>query len=124
MWKSKFDNGRPSERAVTPGKRDLSGEEERLRNLSEQVERLADHLEKVEFAKYVRLLNNPKRMIALSLAGGIARGVGVTIGFTIIAATLLYFLQQLAVLNLPIIGDFIAEIVKIVNAQLDTPTFP
>ncbi|HEU4963738.1 MAG TPA: DUF5665 domain-containing protein [Bacilli bacterium] len=123
MWKTKYEVSRPSERVQPPRSPEMAGEAERVRLLSEQVERLADHLERMNFAEYVQLLNKPKRMIFLSLIGGIARGVGIAIGFTIIAATLLYFLQKLVGLNLPIIGDFIADIVKIVDAQLNTPSY-
>jgi hypothetical protein len=40
------------------------------------------------------------------------------IGFTILAAVVLYLLQRVILLNLPLIGDFIADIVQIVQKQL------
>jgi hypothetical protein len=40
------------------------------------------------------------------------------IGFTVLGAIGLYFLQKLVVLNLPFFGNFIAEIVKIVQDRL------
>jgi hypothetical protein len=40
------------------------------------------------------------------------------VGFTLLGAVTLYFLTRLANKNLPIIGGFIAEIVKIVKQQL------
>jgi len=45
--------------------------------------------------------------------------MGIAIGVTLFTATIIYGLQKLGALNLPIIGDFIAEIVKIVQAQLE-----
>ncbi len=50
--------------------------------------------------------------------------MGIGVGFTLIAALLVYLLQALAVYNLPVIGGFIAELVKIVQAQLHTPRVP
>ena len=94
-------------------------EEYTLESIGEKVDSLGAKLERVQIADYVRLLNNPKRLLWLNLLTGLARGVGIAVGFTIFAATIIYFLQKLGALNLPIIGDYIAEIVKIVQAQLN-----
>ena len=40
------------------------------------------------------------------------------IGFTILAALVLWLMQRLVVLNLPLIGNFIAEIVRLVQYEL------
>ena len=48
---------------------------------------------------------------------GLMRGFGTAIGFTILGAAVIYFLQQLAYQNLPLIGGFIAEIMRIVDLQ-------
>ncbi|ASS77221.1 hypothetical protein CIG75_13075 [Tumebacillus algifaecis] len=95
--------------------------DDRVSVLSEQVERLAIHMEKANFADYVQLLNRPRRMIFYSLVGGIARGVGLGIGFSVLGATLVYLLQKLQLLGLPLIGDYIAELVRIVQSNLGNP---
>lgn len=92
--------------------------------LKEQVERLAAHLERAQFAEYVQLLNRPGRLMTINFLSGIARGVGTGLGFTVILAILLLLLQELASRNLPVIGRFLADIVRIVQAQLHTPTIP
>ena len=48
---------------------------------------------------------------------GIAKGIGIGIGFTILTAILLIVLQKIVTLNIPIIGDYIADIVKIVESK-------
>ncbi|MBL0388755.1 hypothetical protein JJB07_19320 [Tumebacillus sp. ITR2] len=80
-------------------------------------------MERSNFAEYVQLMQRPRRLIFLNLISGISRGVGIAIGFTVIAAVILYILQKVAVLNLPIIGDFIADLVRIVDAQLHTSSY-
>lgn len=90
-----------------------------LEKLNEKLTKIADQMEKTQIADYVMLLNRPKRIIFTNLYAGIARGVGIAFGFTIFAATILYVLRLLGALNLPIIGDFIADIVKIVQVQLE-----
>jgi len=54
----------------------------------------------------------------VNFLGGIFRGLGFAVGMTVLAALVLYILQWLVLLNLPIIGDFIAELVRIVIQHL------
>lgn len=89
------------------------------RRMEKRLTQLGKQLETANIAEYVRLLNSPRRLILINMLSGIARGVGIAIGVTIFSATIVYFLQQLGALNLPIIGNFIAELVKIVQIQLD-----
>ena len=75
-------------------------------------------LEQSRIMEYTELLHRPWRLIWLNLLSGTSRGVGIAIGFTFFAATIVYVLQLLGALNLPIIGDYIADIVTIVQHQL------
>ena len=50
---------------------------------------------------------------------GVARGVGMAVGFTILGAILVIILQDLARHNLPLIGDMLAQIVSVVQKQLE-----
>ena len=54
-------------------------------------------------------------MLKRNFLAGIARGVGIGIGVTIITAILVILLQKIVTLNIPIIGEYIADIVKIVE---------
>jgi len=93
--------------------------EKRLhRRLIMELQKLSRDLEKFNLAEYMELLNNPRRYLLVNFAGGIARGLGIAIGATLLAAVVFYILQRVVVLNLPIIGDFIAELIKIVNQHL------
>ncbi|MGE5654166.1 MAG: DUF5665 domain-containing protein [Bacillota bacterium] len=87
-------------------------------DLGEKVARLTQAMEAVNLAEYVELVRSPWRMAWINFVAGLARGVGIAIGFTLLAALVLYFLRQLAVLNLPLIGNFIADIVQIVQDHL------
>ncbi|HOB87030.1 MAG TPA: DUF5665 domain-containing protein [Bacillota bacterium] len=98
---------------------DLRRKERRLqRRLLVKLSLLSREMEKYNIAEYMNLLNDPRRYFAVNFLGGIARGLGVALGATIFAALVLYLMQRLVVLNLPLIGDFIAELVRIVNQQL------
>ena len=104
-----------------------SNDASRVRHTLEQVERslmeIAYKMERTQIADYVELMNKPVRLMWRNLLAGLARGVGIAIGFTFFAATILYVLQILGALNLPIIGDYIANIVRIVQNQLEGKSY-
>jgi hypothetical protein len=83
--------------------------------IAAQLERLAQYLEKMNVAEYIELMQRPARMLFLNFAAGLARGLGIAIGATLIFALMLEFLRRVILLNIPGIGGFIAEIVKIVE---------
>ncbi|NLM46924.1 MAG: hypothetical protein GX200_09005 [Firmicutes bacterium] len=93
-------------------------EEFLLNRLNRKVGRLLAEINKYNLAEYMELLNNPLRFFWLNLLGGIGRGVGVALGATIVAAIIISLLRRLVVLNLPIIGDYIAELVQIVQRNM------
>lgn len=99
----------------------------RLRNsldaLEKRLQKLTAQMERTQIADYVQLLNRPFSLMWRNVLGGLSRGVGIAIGFTIFASTILYILQLLGALNLPIIGDYIADIVRIVQHQLEGKTY-
>lgn len=82
------------------------------------INRLANHFEKARIADYVDLMQKPKRMVFLNFISGVAKGFGFAVGFTILGALLVYILQKVLVLNLPVISDIIAEMVKLVQLKL------
>ena len=91
--------------------------------LENRLAEIAHQLERSRIADYVHLLNRPGRLITLHFVTGLARGVGITVGFTFITTAILYVLRKIGALNLPIIGDYIADIVRIVQAQLESGAF-
>ena len=84
----------------------------------ERVEQIALILEKAKLGEYVDMMSKPKRLLYANFIAGLARGFGMAIGFTLLGALALYFLRMMVMLNLPFIGGFIAEIVKIVQDHL------
>lgn len=97
--------------------------EEKLNALYRMTTSLAQQMEKSRISEYTELLHSPFRLIWLNILSGTARGLGIALGFTFFAATIIYVLQVLGALNLPIIGDYIADIVRIVQHQLELKTF-
>jgi hypothetical protein len=91
---------------------------ELLEELGRKVDRLASDLERAKISEYVNLMEDTKRLLLINLAVGLARGLGIAIGFSLLGAIAIYFLRRLVMLNLPLIGDFIAEIIKLVNRSM------
>lgn len=91
-----------------------------LKDLRQKIEELSIHIEKLNLAEYLEVLRNPNRLIYTNFLAGIARGLGMAVGFTLLGALVVYILQHLMLLRLPLIGDFIADIVKIVQDELNT----
>lgn len=84
--------------------------------LLKRIEEFSRQLERLQLPEYIEYLHNPKRMLWVNFLVGIARGVGVGIGATVIAGLVLYILSKMV--SLPIIGQLIAEIIKIVKVYL------
>lgn len=91
--------------------------EEKSKLWEMRLTRLVHHLEAMRVAEYVELLQKPHRLIALNLLAGLFRGLGIVLGATLLVAVMLNFLQQLLVLNIPGIGSFVAEIIRIVEQK-------
>jgi hypothetical protein len=96
----------------------METKEKVLQALEERVKELAMNMEKMKLAEYVGLLENPVRLLYINFISGIARGLGIAVGFAILGAIIVLILQKLVALNLPVIGNFIADLVKIVQLQL------
>lgn len=84
----------------------------------EIIKGMSEQLQRARIGEYVDLMQSPGRMIALNLLGGIARGFGIAIGFTVLGALVIYLLQRLVILNIPVIGGIITEIVKLVRLNV------
>lgn len=85
---------------------------------------LLKNLEQLNFAlsrnrvlELMELLGNKKQLLFRNLLSGMAKGIGIGIGFTILTAILLIILQKIVTLNIPVIGDYIADIVEIVESK-------
>ncbi|MDD4600254.1 hypothetical protein SDC9_06047 [bioreactor metagenome] len=85
--------------------------------ISIQLEKLVHHLEALKIAEYVELFQRPYKLILLNFIAGLARGLGIAVGATLIFAIMLEFLRRLIMLNIPGIGNFIAELIRIVELK-------
>lgn len=87
----------------------------KVNRLNSSIEKLSEMLEKGNLVELTYILGSKKEIIKRNLMAGIFRGVGIGIGVTIITAILVMLLQKIVTLNIPVIGEYIADIVEIVE---------
>ncbi len=83
-----------------------------------RLEYIAQRMEQMHLERYLRYVHNWRRRLLMDFLSGIVRGVGFSVGFTVLGALLLYILRNIALANLPVIGEFLAELVRIVEQKL------
>lgn len=90
-------------------------EKQRINLLQKSIEKLTQMLQDMNIHDSLYILGSKKEIIKRNLLAGIARGIGGGIGFTIITAVIIYFLQKIVRLNIPIIGEYIKDIIDLVQ---------
>lgn len=87
----------------------------KLEKLMKNIDNLNYVLTKNNLIDLAEILGNRKELLIRNLLSGIAKGIGIGIGFTILTAVLIILLQKIVKLNIPIIGEYITDIVEIVE---------
>ncbi len=85
----------------------------------ERMERFLAAAERMRLDEYVRYESDRKRRLLDAFCQGILRGIGAMIGFAVLGAVLVFLLQRIAENNLPIISDFVAKIIKLVQLRIN-----
>ena len=83
--------------------------------LEKAISELNKIMQEGNFVELAYLLGNKKEMFIRNFLAGISRGIGIGIGVTIITAILVMILQKIVTLNIPVIGEYISDIVEIVQ---------
>ena len=101
-------------------KKILEQEKGLLESLNSGVGKLATAMERARIDEYTSMLTRPWRFFGVNFIAGVFRGLGMAIGFTLVAAVVLYVAVKLMrrMVDLPIIGMYVAELVKFVNQYL------
>ncbi len=89
-----------------------------LSGLGAKIDQLAISMEKMKVAEYVKLLEEPRRLLWINFIAGVARGLGIAIGFTILGALVLFIIRRLILLNLPLITDVLVQVIQLVKLRL------
>ncbi|MBR3133286.1 MAG: hypothetical protein IKG42_04390 [Clostridia bacterium] len=83
--------------------------------LNKSIDKLNNSIEKNNLYDIVELLDNKRKMLFRNLIAGVSKGVGIGIGFYFVTALVIYILQYIVRLNIPVIGDYIADVMDIIE---------
>ena len=89
----------------------------KVEQLHKGIDQLNYVLQRNHVIELLEILGNRKQILIRNLMAGIAKGIGIGIGVTIITAIIVMLLQKIVTLNIPIIGEYISDIVDIVQKQ-------
>jgi len=84
--------------------------------LSKSIDDLSKHLERTHVAEYIQMIQSPAKLMWVNFLMGVSRGFGIAIGMSAIFGIAVYILSRM--INIPILGEFIAQIVKIVQENI------
>lgn len=87
------------------------------RQLIKKIDRLIYLLDKANITKNIEIFQDRKKLILRNFWAGVTKGIGTGIGFTVLTAIIIYILQYIIRLNIPVIGQYINDILDIVQKQ-------
>jgi hypothetical protein len=83
---------------------------------SDDISRLAAFAERLRINDYLELLQRPRRLVWVGFLSGLGRGAGAAIGGLIVIVLLGLLLSH--VVNMPMVGKYLARLVHEVNRHL------
>ena len=86
--------------------------------LNKNIDKLNNSLTNSNLIELLYILGKKSEIIKRNFLAGIFRGVGIGIGVTIITALIIIILEKLVRWNLPVIGEYITDIVNIVQKNI------
>ena len=82
---------------------------------TQQLDALAQRLENSGIAEYVELSQRTGKILWLNFISGVARGLGFTIGATIVLATIYKIISYIISMNIPYLTDLLRQVVEIIK---------
>lgn len=87
------------------------------KRLKVQLAELNQKVENAKINEYVLMMNDTRKLLWKNFISGIAKGLGTAIGFTVLAAIVLIILRRIVLLNIPVIGKYLKDILDIVDSN-------
>lgn len=92
--------------------------QKKIDELNQNVQKINNLISQSNLIEMLYILGKKSEIIKRNFLAGIFRGVGIGIGVTIITAIIITMLQKIVMLNLPVIGEYITDIVDIVQKNV------
>lgn len=89
-----------------------------VKETEKKVDKILEILERTNIVSLYNIMGNKKEIIKRNFLAGLFRGIGIGIGITLMTAIIIYILQKIILLNIPIISDYIVDVVEIVQKNM------
>lgn len=89
-----------------------------FKKLNKRIDELNKTIQMANVRELIYILGDNKKLFFKNILAGIARGIGIGIGVTIITAVIILILRRIVLLNIPVIGNYITDIIEIVEKNL------
>lgn len=80
-----------------------------------QLNNLNYTLNKNKVLELIEIAGDSRKYLVRNFMSGISRGIGIGIGFSIITALIVYVMQKIIRLNIPVLSQYISDIIEIVE---------
>lgn len=91
---------------------------EPMTRLERSLTRIIASMERIHLEEYLRYVDDRKKQFKVNFMAGLARGFGAAVGFSILGAVIIAILQRLVTTNIPVIGGFLADIVRMIMNRI------
>ena len=85
-------------------------------DLAKNVKELAKEIKRIKKQDFYKYFTNTPKFLLFSFVNGLLKGLGALIGATIFGALFFYLLSK--AMLIPILGDFVSDIIDEVNSNL------
>ncbi|HEY5714757.1 MAG TPA: DUF5665 domain-containing protein [Candidatus Gracilibacteria bacterium] len=93
---------------MPPKRQGFSKDElQELRSLDAEMKRLLRTFEGIGFNDFVRYLGSKRKIFLTNFVAGMAKGLGIIIGMTVVVAVLIWLLSYMV--DFPLIGQYLKE---------------
>lgn len=91
-----------------------------IEKLNQNIQKLSEQMERNRIEEYTSMMVRPWKFFLVNFLAGVARGFGLALGMTLVVAVVVYLLSQVLIhfIDVPFIGEYIAQIVAFVNEAL------
>ena len=88
---------------------------QKLNKISQKLDKISKRIEAHHMVDYYEVAFHMKGMIWKNFVIGIAKGIGIALGFSVIGGLIIYLLRKIVMLNLPVIGALIRDVMSVVE---------
>ena len=86
--------------------------------LLDALRRLCRNMERLRLDEYLRYVGDWRRVLLNNFVGGVARGFGFAIGFTLLSAAVIVLLRRFSVRSTPGLEAFFEQMLQLVEGHL------